>query len=290
MVDHMSGGRVEFGTGRSAAYEQIGMGIDPRHTRAMWEESLAHDPDASGRTASSSGRASSGTSPRARCGPSPTRSPIRAIWVAALQPTTYQLAAELGIGVMALSVAPLRRSWPRTSRPTRSACATATPVGKIVNDQWLSSTMGLLRPGQPGGARAGRQLAAHVLRPGSPLPQGPDAPLRAARRVVGRRARSPEGQLRALHQGRGRGGRARGRPVGRVGTDRLRPVESDRRRHPRRARRPRRRRPRELSAAPSPSTRRPASTSCSSSWPRRRCPTRRSWRRSRCSASTSSPR
>jgi len=39
MVDHMSGGRVEFGTGRSAPYEQMGMGIDPRNTRAMWEES-----------------------------------------------------------------------------------------------------------------------------------------------------------------------------------------------------------------------------------------------------------
>lgn len=36
----MSGERVEFGTGRSAAYEQIGMGIDPRNMRAMWEESL----------------------------------------------------------------------------------------------------------------------------------------------------------------------------------------------------------------------------------------------------------
>src|SRR2546427_13107624 len=44
MVDHMSGGRVEFGTGRSAPYEQMGMGIDPRKTRAMWEESLRMIP------------------------------------------------------------------------------------------------------------------------------------------------------------------------------------------------------------------------------------------------------
>ncbi len=44
MVDHMSGGRVEFGTGRSAPYEQTGMGIDPRDTRAMWEESLRMIP------------------------------------------------------------------------------------------------------------------------------------------------------------------------------------------------------------------------------------------------------
>ena len=40
MVDHLSNGRVDFGTGRSAPYEQTGMGIDPRNTRDMWEESL----------------------------------------------------------------------------------------------------------------------------------------------------------------------------------------------------------------------------------------------------------
>ena len=40
MVDHLSNGRVDFGTGRSAAYEQTGLGIDPRDTREMWEESL----------------------------------------------------------------------------------------------------------------------------------------------------------------------------------------------------------------------------------------------------------
>ena len=44
MIDHMSGGRVDFGTGRSAPYEQTGMGIDPRNTRDMWEESLSMIP------------------------------------------------------------------------------------------------------------------------------------------------------------------------------------------------------------------------------------------------------
>src|SRR5215212_5778919 len=44
MVDHLSNGRVDFGTGRSAAYELTGMGIDPRNTREMWEESLEMIP------------------------------------------------------------------------------------------------------------------------------------------------------------------------------------------------------------------------------------------------------
>ncbi len=76
MVDHLSGGRVEFGTGRSAAYEQIGMGIDPRQTRAMWEESLAMIPKI-WEDGSSRGRVSSGACRRATCARSPTRSRTR---------------------------------------------------------------------------------------------------------------------------------------------------------------------------------------------------------------------
>src|SRR5258708_38720899 len=44
MVAHLSGGRAEVGTGRSAAYERIGTGLDPRQTRAMREEALAIIP------------------------------------------------------------------------------------------------------------------------------------------------------------------------------------------------------------------------------------------------------
>ena len=45
MLDHLSEGRVDFGTGRSAPYELTGMGIDPRDSREMWEESLSMVPD-----------------------------------------------------------------------------------------------------------------------------------------------------------------------------------------------------------------------------------------------------
>ena len=104
MVDHLSGGRVEFGTGRSAPYEQTGMGIDPRDTRDMWEESLAMIPKVweeglfewEGRF---------WKVPPRDVRPKPYQKPHPRIWVAALQPSTYHLAAQKGIGVMALSVA-----------------------------------------------------------------------------------------------------------------------------------------------------------------------------------------
>ena len=43
-LDHLAEGRVDFGTGRSGAYELTGMGIDPGQSREMWDESLTMVP------------------------------------------------------------------------------------------------------------------------------------------------------------------------------------------------------------------------------------------------------
>jgi alkanesulfonate monooxygenase SsuD/methylene tetrahydromethanopterin reductase-like flavin-dependent oxidoreductase (luciferase family) len=158
MVDHMSGGRVEFGTGRSAAYEQTGMGIDPRHTRAMWEESLRMIPRIwEDGLFSHEGRFWS--VPPRDVRPKPYQKPHPRIWVAALQPATYQLAAELGIGVMALSVASPSYLAPHIAQ-YKARVRRSQPVGKTVNDQWLSSTMGLCDADNTGA----RELAAKSLR------------------------------------------------------------------------------------------------------------------------------
>src|ERR671935_38023 len=92
MVDHMSGGRVEFGTGRSAPYEQTGMGIDPRNTRAMWEESLRMIPRI-WEDGLFSWQGKYWSVPPRDVRPKPLQKPHPPIWVAALQPATYQLAA-----------------------------------------------------------------------------------------------------------------------------------------------------------------------------------------------------
>ncbi len=158
MVDHLSGGRVEFGTGRSAPYEQIGMGIDPRETRGMWEESLEMIPrvweeglfEWKGRY---------WNVPPREVRPKPYQKPHPRIWVAALQPATYQLAAEKGIGVMALSVAAPSYLAPHIAS-YKERVRQAKPVGKFVNDQWLSSTMAFCDWDGP----AARELAAKSLR------------------------------------------------------------------------------------------------------------------------------
>jgi hypothetical protein len=79
--------------------------------------------------------------------------------VAALQPTTYQLAAEKGIGVMALSVAAPSYLAPHIAQ-YKERVRQAKPVGRFVNDQWLSATMAFCGTDDS----AARELAAKSLR------------------------------------------------------------------------------------------------------------------------------
>ena len=141
MVDHLSHGRVDFGTGRSAPYEQTGMGIDPRNTREMWDESLNMIPKI-WESDTFEWKGKFWNVPPRQVLPKPYQKPHPPIWVAALQPATYELAAQKGIGVMALGV-----NAPSVLEPHikayREAVKDADPVGSFVNNRWLSSCFGL---------------------------------------------------------------------------------------------------------------------------------------------------
>ena len=87
MVDQLSHGRVDFGTGRSAPYEQTGMGIDPRYTRDMWEESLTMIPKI-WESDTFEWEGQFWNVPPREILPKPYQKPHPPIWVAALQPAT----------------------------------------------------------------------------------------------------------------------------------------------------------------------------------------------------------
>ena len=140
MVDHMSNGRVEFGTGRSAAYEQTGMGIDPRETRAMWDEALTMIPKI-WESDMFEWEGKFWKVPPRQVLPKPYQQPHPPIWVAALQPATYELAAQKGIGVMAQAMSAPKSLEPHIRR-YKEAIKSAQPVGKFVTNKWLSAGMG----------------------------------------------------------------------------------------------------------------------------------------------------
>ena len=170
MLDHLSEGRVEFGTGRSAPYELMGMGIDPRNSREMWNESLTMIPKI-WESDWFSWEGQFWNVPSRQVLPKPYQKPHPPIWVAAHQPATYDIAAEKGIGVLAFGgtvpgeLQPYIQAYKEKSRD-------AKPVGSAVNTQWATATMGICQENN----REGRELASQSCQvffaPDKPYVQG----------------------------------------------------------------------------------------------------------------------
>ena len=101
MLDHLSGGRFDFGTGRgSSTTEQAGFGItDPDLTKEMFDEVMPEFRKMWGQdTYSFDGRFFS--MPERNVLPKPYVKPHPPMWVAAGNPDTFEKAAKLGLGVI----------------------------------------------------------------------------------------------------------------------------------------------------------------------------------------------
>ena len=170
MLDHLSEGRVDFGTGRSAPYELTGMGIDPRDSRDMWEESLTMIPKIwESDWFSWEGRF--WNVPSRQILPKPYQKPHPPIWVAALQPATYDIAAEKGIGVLAFgSSAP--SSLEPYVRAYKEKIRHSNPVGAFVNNQWANSTLGICLEDNKEARELGAQSLKNFFGPDRPYVQG----------------------------------------------------------------------------------------------------------------------
>ena len=135
VLDILSNGRVEFGTGRSITEQELGgFGIDPTDSRPMWEEALAiiprmwqEDPF------SYEGRYFK--IPSRSVIPKPIQKPHPAIWMATTQPESFALAGQKGIGVLGFLLGVEVDAIGRRIQEYRSALKTAKPVGAFINDQ-----------------------------------------------------------------------------------------------------------------------------------------------------------
>jgi len=134
MLDQLTDGRLEVGTGRSNAYEQLGQGIDPRETRAMWEESITMLP----RIWQSDEFSWDGQFwkvPSRRVLPKPFQKPHPRLYLACTQTDSYDLAAEKGIGVLSSATFATTILAGHVNR-YRERVARSTPVGASVNSYW----------------------------------------------------------------------------------------------------------------------------------------------------------
>lgn len=141
MLDHLSEGRFEFGTGRgSSTTEQRGFGIDdPDLTREMVAEVLPQlvrmwkeeDYSYDGKFFSM---------PTRNVLPKPYSSPHPPIWMAAGSPSTFDLAAELGVGVLCFGFSTPDQLTPLVARYKEKIEDCTTPVGGFVNNNVMITT------------------------------------------------------------------------------------------------------------------------------------------------------
>ncbi len=170
MVDQMSGGRVDFGTGRSSAFEQLAFEVDPRNTREIWEESLRMVPQI-WQSEEFHWEGKFWNIPPRRVHSKPLQKPHPPIWVAAMQPETYRLAAERGIGVLAFS-SEAPSNFTEEIRKYKAAVKHAHPVGAFVNDQWANFTIGHCGDDNSSAQALGAQAIKAFLGPDRPYTQG----------------------------------------------------------------------------------------------------------------------
>ncbi len=140
MLDHLSEGRFEFGTGRgSSTTEQRGFGIeDPELTREMVAETLPQVV----RMWRETEYAYDGkffSMPTRNVLPKPFTDPHPPLWVAAGSPGTFELAARQGLGVLCFAFGKPESFIPLIEKYKKDI-KNAEPVGEYVNDNVMITT------------------------------------------------------------------------------------------------------------------------------------------------------
>ncbi len=145
VLDIMSNGRVEFGSGRSITEAELdGFQVHPEDSRPMWEEAVAAIPKMwTQKTFSWDGKYFK--MPEREVIPKPVQKPHPPIWVAATQPTTWEVAGHKGIGALGFGISEpgvidgLVASY-------KNAIKECEPVGAFVNDRTAAATLCVCAP------------------------------------------------------------------------------------------------------------------------------------------------
>jgi alkanesulfonate monooxygenase SsuD/methylene tetrahydromethanopterin reductase-like flavin-dependent oxidoreductase (luciferase family) len=142
VLDLISDGRVDFGTGRSSTRLELeGFGIHPDDTREMWQEAVGHiigcwtnDEYAF--------EGKHWSMPRRRVQPKPLQTPHPPVFGATGSDSGHQLMGELGLGLCSFSVGVPPEDVKRRIDIYRKAIAgCTTPMGATVNNQVAAFTM-----------------------------------------------------------------------------------------------------------------------------------------------------
>jgi len=140
MMDVVSNGRFEFGTGRgSSSTEMGGFGItDPEETRDMFDEAI-REIVRMWRDEPYSYDGKYFSMPERNVLPKPYVKPHPPLWVAAGNPETFERAARMGIGVICFTGGTPEKMAPLVDT-YKKHIANADPVGEYINDNIAITT------------------------------------------------------------------------------------------------------------------------------------------------------
>jgi alkanesulfonate monooxygenase SsuD/methylene tetrahydromethanopterin reductase-like flavin-dependent oxidoreductase (luciferase family) len=134
VLDIISGGRLELGTGRSATWTELGgFEANPDETKKTWDEYVRVLPKMwTQERFSWQGRAFS--MPERAVLPKPMQKPHPPMWVAVTSPGTELDAADRGLGSLGLTFGGFREQEQKIG-VYRKRIASCEPVGEFVNDE-----------------------------------------------------------------------------------------------------------------------------------------------------------
>lgn len=133
VLDILSGGRVELGTGRAVTLQELdGFEVNPDDTQAMWAEAVEIIVKAwSDEPVEFKGRFYN--VPKSFVVPKPVQKPHPPMWLAGTNPQTFETAGQRGLGILGFVTGTPDDVQGRVAG-YKNAIKSAKPVGQFVND------------------------------------------------------------------------------------------------------------------------------------------------------------
>ena len=157
MLDHLSEGRFEFGTGRGAGSHEI-LGFLPEMsdlsgTREIWEDVIGEFPKMWLQETYEGYEGKYWSLPPRKILPKPFVKPHPPMWYAAGNTSSYEMTARKGLGVLGFSVQTLEECE-AVMKVYKRAIVDAEPVGAFVNDNIMITTAAYVREDRDAAAKA----------------------------------------------------------------------------------------------------------------------------------------
>src|SRR2546428_310234 len=157
VLDIISGGRLEMGTGRSATWTELGgFCASPDDTKKTWDEFVRCLPKMWTQERFSHKGTAFSMPPRAII-PKPYQKPHPPMWVAVTSPGTEIDGAERGLGWLGLTFGGLEEQEKRIAE-YRRRIKVCEPVGEVVNDQVNTVNFLYCHEDDETGVNVGRRL------------------------------------------------------------------------------------------------------------------------------------